>query len=459
MTKKRQQQQQTTVGFVALGCPKNLVDSERMLAEIVQAGFLLAAEPERADVVVINTCGFIEPAKLESLDAIDQAIENKKRGNVRKVIVTGCLSQRLGEALLDEADGIDAVVGLEHRDSIVRVIQDALASDRPQVFHGPTSETVADDRVRLRIGLAHSAYLRISEGCSHRCSFCTIPAIRGPFRSKPAGMVLDEAKELVASGAVELNVIGQDTTMYGRDLHLKSALASLLRQMEPIPGLSWIRLLYAYPTGIDEDLIQTLAESKKIVHYLDIPIQHASDPVLKAMRRPDTNAALRGLVEKLRIAVSDIVLRTTVIVGFPGETQADFDELLAFIRWARFDALGAFTYFPEAGTPAAEMPEQIPDEVKQARFDQLMRVQQEIAFARNEDRVGGTFACLVDSCDPSSGRGGKKRSRPTGRGRFYGQAPDIDSACLIQGCSARPGQLIDVRVVGTQDYDLLVEQL
>lgn len=457
MTKRRQKQ--PTVGFVALGCPKNMVDSERMLAEIVQAGFLLAAEPERADVVVINTCGFIEPAKLESLDAIDQAIENKKRGNVRKVIVTGCLSQRLGAPLLDEADGIDAVVGLEHRDSIVRVIQDTLASDEPLVFHGPTPETVADDRVRLRIGPAHSAYLRISEGCSHRCSFCTIPAIRGPFRSKPAGMVLEEAKELVASGAVELNVIGQDTTMYGRDLHLKGALASLLRQMEPIPGLSWIRLLYAYPTGIDEDLIQTLAESKKIVHYLDIPIQHASDPVLKAMRRPDTNAALRGLVEKLRTAVSDIVLRTTVIVGFPGETQADFDELLEFIRWARFDALGAFTYFPEAGTPAAEMPDQILDEVKQARFDQLMLVQQEIAFARTRDRIGSRLACLVDSCDRPSGRGTKRRSQPLGRGRFYGQAPDIDSACLIQGCSAQPGQRIDVRVVGTQDYDLLVEQL
>ncbi len=457
MTKKRQKQ--TTVGFIALGCPKNMVDSERMLAEIVQAGFLLAAEPERADVVVINTCGFIEPAKLESLDAVDQAIENKKRGNVKKVIVTGCLSQRLGAPLLDEAEGIDAVVGLEHRDSIVRVIQDALVSDKPLVFHGPTPETVADDRVRLRIGPAHSAYLRISEGCSHRCSFCTIPAIRGPFRSKPAELVLDEARELAASGVVELNVIGQDTTMYGRDLQLKGALASLLRQIEPIAGLSWIRLMYAYPTGIDEDLIKTIAESGKIVHYLDIPIQHASDRVLKAMRRPDTNAALRGLVEKLRAAMSDIVWRTTVIVGFPGETQADFEELLGFIQWARFDALGAFTYFPEAGTPAAEMSDQIPDEVKQARFDQLMLAQQEIAFARNKDRVGSTLACLVDSCDSPSGRAAKRGAKSTGRGRFYGQAPDIDSACLIPRCSAQPGQLIQARVVGTQDYDLLVEQL
>jgi len=457
MTKKKNTQ--VTVGFVALGCPKNVVDSERMLAEIVQAGYLLAATPESADVVVINTCGFIEPAKLESLEAIDGAIESKKRGKVKKVIVAGCLAQRLGEPLLDEAQGIDAVVGLEHRDSIVNVIRETLAAETPLVFHGPTPETIADDRVRLRIGPTHSAYLRVSEGCSHRCSFCTIPAIRGPFRSKPAQKVLDEARELVGSGVVELNVIGQDTTMYGRDLRLPGALASLLRQMEQIPDLSWIRLLYAYPTGIDDGLIDTIAGSAKIVRYLDVPIQHASNGVLKAMRRPDSQDDLRRLVEKLRAAMSDIVLRTTVIVGFPGETQGDFDELLEFIRWARFDALGAFTYFPEAGTPAAEMPDQIPDEVKQDRFDRLMLAQQEIAFARNRDRIGGTFACLVDSRDPDPARGGKRRSRPTGRGRFYGQAPDIDSACLIQGCTAEPGRFVNARVTGVQDYDLVVEQL
>ena len=457
MTRKKNKP--VTVGFVALGCPKNMVDSERMLAEIVQAGFLLAAEPERADVVVVNTCGFIEPAKLESLEAVEAAIENNRRGNIKKVIVAGCLSQRLGEPLLDEANGVDAVVGLEHRDSIVRVIRDTLASDEPLVFHSPSSAAIADDRVRLRIGPVHSAYLRISEGCSHRCSFCTIPAIRGPFRSKPPERVLDEARELVGSGAVELSVIGQDTTMYGRDLKLPDALASLLRQMEEIPGLAWIRLLYAYPTGIDDGLIQTLATSSKIVRYLDVPIQHASDRVLKAMRRPDSKDDLRKLIESLRAAMSDIVLRTTVIVGFPGETQADFDELLEFVRWARFDALGAFTYFPEAGTPAAEMPDQVPDEVKQARFDRLMLAQQEIAFARNQDRIGSTMACLVDSRDPDPARGGKRRTRPTGRGRFYGQAPDIDSACIIQGCAAEPGQFVNTRVVGAQDYDLLVEQL
>lgn len=456
MAKNRQKH--ITVGFVALGCPKNLVDSERMLAEIVQAGFLLAAEPERADVVVVNTCGFIEPARIESLEAVEQAVVNKKKGHVRKVIVAGCLSQRVGEPLLDEASGVDAVVGLEHRDSIVQVIRDTLASDGPLVFHGPAPRAISDDRTRLRIGPAHSAYLRISEGCSHRCTFCTIPSIRGPFRSKPVELIVDEARELAAAGTVELNLIGQDTTMYGRDLQLKGGLASVLRQLEQVPGVAWIRLLYAYPTGIGDDLIETMARSEKVVHYLDIPVQHVSDRVLKAMRRPDTKDALRRLVDRLRTAVSDIVLRTTVIVGFPGETQGDFDELLEFIRWARFDALGAFTYFPEPGTPAAEMPDQIPDEVKQARFDELMLAQQEIAFDKNRQRIGSRLTCLVDSRDERPGRRGKRRSQAVATGRFYGQAPDIDSVCTIQRCSARPGQFVNVEVVGTRDYDLLVEE-
>ncbi len=445
----KQRQKNVTVGFVALGCPKNVVDSEKMLARIAEAGFLIAAEPERADVVVINTCGFIEPAKVESLEAVRQAVANKKMGNVRKVVVAGCLSQRLGDRLLDEAAGVDAIVGLEHRDTIARVIRDTLASDRPLVYHGPTPRAVVDDRVRLRIGPAHSAYLRINEGCSHRCSFCTIPAIRGPSRSKPLEQVLDEARELAASGAAELNVIGQDTTVYGRDLKMNNGLASLLREMEHLPGLTWIRLLYAYPTGITGRLIETMATSERTVRYLDIPIQHASDRILKAMRRPDTRKRLGRLVENLRAAMPDIVLRTTLIVGFPGETQADFNELLEFVRWARFDALGAFTFFPEPGTPAAGFPDQVSHEVKQARYEELMLAQQEIAFAGNRARIGSRLRCLVDSLD----------SRGTGRGRFYGQAPDIDSLCIIKWCPAEPGQFIDVEVTGTKDYDLLVRPI
>lgn len=463
----RKERKDVTVGFVALGCPKNVVDSERMLAQIVEAGFLIAGEPERADVVVINTCGFIEPATLESLEAIRQAVTNKKMGNIRKIIVAGCLSQRLGDELLTQAEGIDAIVGLEHRDAIVQVIRATLASDQPRIFRGPAPCTVADDRVRLRIGPVHSAYLRISEGCNHRCSFCTIPSIRGPFRSKPPELVLDEARELAASGAVELNLIGQDTTLYGRDLKMKDGLVSVLREMEEIAGLSWLRLLYAYPAGITGDLIKTIAKSGKVVRYLDLPIQHASNRILKAMRRPDTKDSLRRVIEDLRTAMSDIVLRTTVIVGFPGETENDFKELLEFVQQAQFDALGAFTFFPEAGTAAAGFPDQVPDEVKQARLDELMQAQQKIAFAANSQRIGSRLTCLVEVGGRRPEGGERRRSQfairnpqpAIGRGRFYGQAPDIDGICLIEDCSASPGQFVNAKVTATEGYDLLLREI
>lgn len=445
----RKRHENVSVGFVALGCPKNVVDSERMLAQIAQAGFLITGESSQADVVIINTCGFIEPAKLESLEAVAQAVVDKRAGRVRKVIVAGCLSQRMGRHLLDEVEGVDAVVGLEYRDRIVEIIQRTLSNRRSLVYESPLSNSITDDRVRLRIGPSHWAYLRISEGCNHRCSFCTIPAIRGPFRSKPATLVLDEAKELVSSGAVELNLIGQDTTIYGSDVKATDGLAVLLGELEQIPDLAWVRLLYAYPTGITENLIRAMAASNKVVPYLDIPIQHASDTILRAMRRPDTQAGLRRMIENLRSAMSNIVLRTTLIVGFPGETEEEFSELVDFIRWAQFDALGAFTFFPESGTPAAQFPDQVPDEVKQERLEAVMLAQQEIAFAKNAARVGSRLTCLIDSVDDQG----------TGYGRFYGQAPEIDSLCLVPACTGSPGQYVDVEVVGTQDYDLIVEQI
>ncbi len=420
-----------------------------MLAQIVEAGFLIAADPSQADVVVVNTCGFIEPAKVESLDAIAQAVADKRSGRVQKVVVAGCLAQRLGAQLLDEAEGVDAVVGLGQRDRIAEIVRHTLSAGEPGVYSDRTFPVPTDDRVRLRIGPAHSAYLRISEGCDHRCSFCTIPAIRGPFRSKPPERVLEEARELVSSGAVELNLIGQDTTIYGRDLKRADGLAHLLGRMETIADLAWIRLLYAYPRGITESLIGAIARSDKVLHYLDIPIQHASDKILRAMRRPDTSDGLRRLIERLRAAIPDIVLRTTVIVGFPGETDGDFSDLLEFIRWAQFDALGAFTFFPETGTPAAQFPAQIPDDVKQDRLDALMLAQQEIAFAKNRARVGQRLRCLIDSVDPQG----------IGYGRFYGQAPDIDAICVVTNCMAGPGSYADVDAVGVRDYDLLVEQI
>jgi len=452
-----------TVALTALGCPKNIVDSERMLAEIAQAGFIITADPENADVVVINTCGFIEPAKIEALEAIKHAVDCKRRGAVKKVIVAGCLPQRLGHRLLEQAHGIDAIVGLGHRDAIARIIERIIHSDKSEAFvDGPWGKSddpfakpaarrlpVADDRTRLLITPGHWTYLRISEGCNRQCSFCTVPAIRGPFRSKPEELVLAEAAELVSAGVVELNIIAQDTTYYGRDLKMPSALVVLLKKLEKIPNLRWIRLMYLYPAGVTDRLIEAIAKSEKIVRYLDIPIQHADNKILRHMHRPDTSQSIRRLIERLRSALPDCLLRTTLIVGFPGETERQFNELLEFVRWAQFDALGCFKFSPESGTLAAEMPAQVPDRIKQQRVDELMLTQQEIAFAKNINRVGATLTCLVDSV----------RTEGLAKGRFYGQAPDIDSLCLIKNCSARPGQFINANVVATRDYDLIVEQV
>ena len=452
-----------TVGFISLGCPKNVVDSERMLAEIAQAGFPITAEPDNADVVVINTCGFIAPARDESLDAIRHAVGRKRRGAVKKVVVAGCLGQRLGLELFDRVEGIDAVVSLAQRDNIANILKKMLSASpaaprtsgiSPQtaqrsITSAPSRRAVPDDRCRLRITPGHWAYLRISEGCNRLCSFCTIPAIRGRFRSKPQDRILAEASELVSAGAVELNVIAQDTTNYGRDWKMKDGLSVLLRKFEKMDGLEWIRLMYLYPAGISDTLIETITQSQKTVHYLDIPIQHVNNNILKSMRRPDSNDSLRRLIEKIRSAIGDVVLRTTVMVGFPGETEKQFEELIDFVRWARFDALGCFPFYPESGTAAAEMPGQIPETIKQQRLDKVMVTQQAIAFAQNENRMGQTLTCLVDSVDRDG----------LCRGRYYGQAPDIDSVCIIQKSSAPPGRFIETKVVGTSDYDVLVEQI
>ncbi len=438
-----------TVGFIALGCPKNMVDSEKMLAEIAQANLVITAEPDNADVVVINTCGFIAPAKEEALQAIKHALDCKAAGTVKKVIVAGCLCERLQTGLFNHAKGIDAIVGLDQRDEIARIIKKTLHSNKSSCYLEHRSQKISDDRARLLITPGHWAYLRISEGCDHRCSFCTVPSIRGRFRSKPQENVLAEANELVRAGVIELNIIGQDTANYGRDLKTKDGLSKLLGELEKITGLTWARLMYLYPAGITEQLIETIAKSEKTVHYIDMPIQHINDKILKDMRRADTKEHICSLVENLRSSIPDIVLRTTVITGFPGETERQFDELLEFIKWARFNCLGCFKYYCESGTPAAEMPGQVSDDVKQQRLEELMLTQQKIAFARNKERIGSKLTCLVDSVD------GKR----TGTGRFYGQAPDIDSICIIKNCSAKPGQFVDAKVTAAKDYDLIVEQI
>ncbi|HOQ04850.1 MAG TPA: 30S ribosomal protein S12 methylthiotransferase RimO [Anaerohalosphaeraceae bacterium] len=443
---------QITVGFVSLGCPKNTVDSEVMLARIGQAGFVLTGEMQ-ADAVIINTCGFIEPAKQEALDVIRRAVKEKKKGRLGRIIVAGCLSQRMGAALLEEIPHIDAVVGLGQRDQIVEILRSVLQSPARQPatrqFLQPSSDVVFDDSERLLINPSHWAYLRISEGCSRQCSFCTIPAIRGKFRSKPLNLVLSEARQLAEHGVLEFNLIAQDTTSYGRDIGLKNGLITLISELEKIEKVHWLRLMYLYPASVDEALIEKIAQSPKVVHYVDIPIQHISNTILRAMHRPDTKENTLQLLQKLRQSIPDIVLRTTVIVGFPGETDEQFEELIDFIRWAQFDALGAFPYFAESGTKAADLPDQVPDSIKQERLNRLMLTQQEIAFRKADEMKSKELTVLVDEADQNGNL----------IGRFYGQAPHIDSVCLLQGPPVQPGRFIQTRVVGREGYDLLVEPI
>ena len=439
------------MGFVALGCPKNIVDSEVMLAQIGQDGFVLSGDPDNADVVVINTCGFIKPAKEEAIDAIRQAVNQKKKGHLRKVIVAGCLSERMGQDLIDKVEGIDAVVGLSGRDRIVEIIRNCLTAKKavPPAIHVDRSDAgIHDDRGRLLITPGHWAYLRISEGCNRKCSFCTIPAIRGKFRSKPQEMVLSEAAELVNNGAVELSIIAQDSNFYGQDMGVKDGLVTLLDELEQLDSLKWIRLMYLYPAGIDDALIETIAKSKKIVPYIDMPIQHINNDILTSMRRADTREHTIDLIEKLRKAMLDVVLRTTVIVGYPGETGQQYQELLEFVKWAQFDALGCFTFYPENGTPAAELPKQVPDVVKHQRMDTLMRTQQELVFKKMDSQMGNELTVLVDEV-----------SEEQAVGRYYGQAPHIDSICKIQNCRTNPGDFIQAKITAREGYDFIVQQI
>ncbi len=437
------------VGFISLGCPKNVVDSERMLAEIAQAGFAISSDASKSDAVVINTCGFIAPAKAEAIETINEALEWKRKGSVKKVIVVGCLAQRMGEELFAEVKNIDAIVGLSQRDRIADIISKTLVSQKPLAFLSEPENLPVDDGTRILTTAKHWAYLRISEGCDHKCSFCTIPSIRGKYQSKNPEQILAEANELADAGVIELNLIGQDTSYYGRDLKIKDGLANLLEKLCTIKKIKWIRLMYLYPTCISDKLIETIAANEKILHYLDIPLQHINDSILKAMQRPDKSAQIRKLMEKLRQAMSDIALRTTFIVGFPGETDEQFEELLDFIKWAKFDALGCFKYYPEEGTQAAMMTNQVPEKIKEQRVERLMLTQQKIAFEKNKNRIGQNLTCLVDTVEKNK----------TAKGRFYGQAPEIDSICIINNCSAKTGQFIKTKVLGSSGYDLVVEYI
>ncbi|HDY65531.1 MAG TPA: 30S ribosomal protein S12 methylthiotransferase RimO, partial [Phycisphaerae bacterium] len=391
------------VALVSLGCPKNLVDSERILGELAEAGCVVGATMDEADVIVINTCGFLSAAREESLEVIAEAVEQKRVGRAGRVVVTGCLPSRDGEQLYEMTDGIDAVIGVNDRETVLQAVLQKERVTRISKKPLPFGRKSSGDTGRFRLTPRHTGYLRIAEGCSQKCSFCTIPAIRGPFRSKPPEMVLAEARELLADGAVELNVIAQDTTAYGSDFKTGraggSGVASLLRSLNELDGIEWIRLMYAYPRRFDDDLIAAIAESQHVVPYVDIPLQHISTPILRRMKRRVTREETETLLHKLRKRICGLTIRTSLIVGFPGETEDQFEELLRFVREFRFEALGVFEFSPEPGTAAAEMSRQVPAHLTAERAEAVMLAQQEIAFAANERLLGATLKVLIDGVD------------------------------------------------------------
>ena len=431
-------EQPISVSFVSLGCPKNLVDSEKMLAHLAEGGCVVGAPMDDCQVIVINTCGFLADARDEAMGVISEALEHKAAGRAARVVVAGCLAQRNGEELFEQAPGIDAIVGVNDRDGILQAVTGV---SRSQV--NPCRGRIGSDAGRFRLTPRHIAYLRVSEGCSQGCTFCTIPAIRGPFRSKLAFDVLAEAAELIADGAVELNVIGQDTTSYGSDSG-EIDLAGLLRQLDSLDGAAWIRLMYTYPRRFTDDLVAVIDQCAHVVPYVDMPLQHIADSVLRRMGRKVARGRIEELLDKLRDA--GVAIRTTFIVGFPGETEDEFEQLLTFVKEFEFDAMGVFAYSPEPGTPAADMGDQVSDEIKARRIEMLMGAQQEIVFAANVDAVGQFVDVLVDGIDAQ------------GRcvGRHAGQAPEIDSLCILT--EHRPaGEMLTVEVAGSEGYDLIVQ--
>ncbi|MFQ5462725.1 MAG: 30S ribosomal protein S12 methylthiotransferase RimO [Phycisphaerae bacterium] len=438
----------TKVAFVSLGCAKNLVDSEKMLGQLAEAGCILTPE-DQADVLVVNTCGFLADSRSESDGIIADAVRQKRDGSLKRVVVAGCLVQRDQEAILERLEGVDALVGVNNRDDIVAAVMGVSPSRpnrEPDVFLSDYHAFTQLDTARLRLTPRHFAYLRISEGCDQKCTFCTIPAIRGPMHCKPPGAVLAEARELVADGAVELHLIGQDTTSYGLGDHpYDTELAGLLRLLDTVDGLSWIRLMYVYPSVMTDAIIKAIAQTPRVCKYVDMPLQHISDAVLKAMHRQINRDQTLRLLDELREHIEGLTLRTTMIVGFPGETDEQFEELCAFVREFRFDALGVFTYSREMDTPAGRMKRQIPEDVKQQRYDHLMALQQEVAFSLADERLGQTVQVLVDGRDESGSL----------VGRHEGQAPTVDSLTILQDIDAQPGDLITVRLVARDGYDLV----
>ena len=445
-----------TYAFISLGCPKNTVDSERMLGKLSQDGYALVPDADGADVVVVNTCGFIEPARQESLSVIREMLQLKKEGKIGSVVVAGCLAERQKDMLLENVPEIDQIVGVFGREEIVQVV-DRSKKNRTQNVNGeaikeqrslfrPAPVRALEDTARLRITPRHYAYLKISEGCDRLCTFCAIPKMRGKHVTKAIEEILREARELAADGVRELLIVAQDSTYYGMDLYGKVRFAELLRELEKVEGIEWIRILYAYPEHISDELLKTIADSPKIVPYIDMPLQHINDRVLKRMQRRVNRQSTEDLIGKLRQAKANLAFRTTFIVGFPGESDTEFAELCDFVKEKAFERAGVFTYSFEPDTPAAKLDGHMPEELKQERRNRLMEIQQQVAFEWSEKQVGREIEVIVDGPDPEVPNHYLARS--------HADAPDIDGSVRLKGKNLRAGDFVKAKVTAADGYDL-----
>lgn len=445
------------IGVVSLGCPKNLVDSETMLGLIHEENYEITNDPSEAEIIIVNTCGFIESAKEESINTILQMAEYKKSGSCKYIIVTGCLSQRYAEELFSELPEADAIAGVEVYDEIGSIIKRVMNGERFIMLERSKPDVIYTSKEtflpRILTTPSYTAYLKIAEGCDNCCSYCAIPKIRGPYRSKPMEQVLKEAKALAANGVKELIVVAQDTTRYGEDLPGgKLLLADLLKELNKIESLKWIRVMYCYPNNFTDELIETFASLDKVCKYVDLPLQHASNRLLASMNRYDTREEVETLLAKLRKRIPGIVIRTTFIVGFPGETDADFEELKEFVEQQRFENAGVFAYSQEEGTVAGAMPNQIPDEIKQERYHELMALQAQISEEIHKDTEGQTLEVLVEGIE-EDGSG-------LHYGRSYREAPDIDGLVFIENPGdIKPGCFIKVNILQGFTYESVGERI
>lgn len=445
------------IGVVSLGCPKNLVDSETMLGLIHEENYEITNDPSEAEIIIVNTCGFIESAKEESINTILQMAEYKKSGSCKYIIVTGCLSQRYAEELFNELPEADAIAGVEVYDEIGSIIKRVMNGERFIMLERSKPDVIYTSKEtflpRILTTPSYTAYLKIAEGCDNCCSYCAIPKIRGPYRSKPMEQVLKEAKALADNGVKELIVVAQDTTRYGEDLPGgKLLLADLLKELNKIESLKWIRVMYCYPNNFTNELIETFASLDKVCKYVDLPLQHASNRLLASMNRYDTREEVETLLAKLRKRIPGIVIRTTFIVGFPGETDADFEELKEFVEQQRFENAGVFAYSQEEGTVAGAMPNQIPDEIKQERYHELMALQAQISEEIHKDTEGQTLEVLVEGIE-EDGSG-------LHYGRSYREAPDIDGLVFIENPGdIKPGCFVKVNILQGFTYESVGERI